>query len=61
MIATSSVQKGVNYLNPDKVLVRYKFMEILVRISADKYIKSGKCKKYSEALNELFNDLTFKE
>ncbi|KAL4497331.1 hypothetical protein ABPG72_011266 [Tetrahymena utriculariae] len=56
IIATSSVQKINNYLNPDKVLIRYKFMEIFVRIAGDKYIKYGKCKKYAEALTELFSD-----
>ncbi|KAL4447089.1 hypothetical protein ABPG74_013941 [Tetrahymena malaccensis] len=61
IIATSSVQKTNNYLNPDKVLIRYKFMEIFVRIAGDKYIKYGKCKKYSEALIELFSDSVLQE
>lgn len=39
-VATNSV-KEKNYLNPERNLVRYQFMEILVRIAVDKYYKKG--------------------
>jgi len=41
--------------NPDRALVRYQFMEILVRIAVDKYVKQKVCATPSEALKLLLD------
>ena len=42
-IATNSGEVSNNPLNPRNALVRHQFMEILFRLSEDKYLKSGLC------------------
>jgi hypothetical protein len=55
-VATNSGVKKNNLRNPDRQLVRYQLMEILVRLSQDKYIKSGQTKSSHEALTWAFNN-----
>lgn len=52
---TSSRYKR-NPRNPEKGIIRYQFMEILVRLCEDKYIRHKITNKYSDALNLLLND-----
>lgn len=48
--------KEKNLRNPDRALIRYSFMEILVRLAADKYIKTKQLSTYCEAFKTLLND-----
>lgn len=43
-------------LNPERQLIRYQFMEMWVRIAVQKYIKSGLCTNYYEALRRLMDE-----
>ncbi|KAL4486412.1 hypothetical protein ABPG72_007198 [Tetrahymena utriculariae] len=45
-----------NPRNPDKGLIRYQFMEIIVRLAEDKYIRHKITNKYSQALSLLLNE-----
>ena len=45
--------------NPDKLLCRYEFLEILIRIAAEKYIKTKKCTTYTEAFKAILNDFVY--
>lgn len=47
--------KGQLY-NPGNALVRYEFLEILVRIANDRYIRTRKLKSTYEAVNQLFKN-----
>jgi len=42
--------------NPDKQLVRFEFIELLIRIAAEKYRRTGRTQTHSEALQLLIND-----
>jgi hypothetical protein len=44
----------------NRYLSRYEFLEVLVRISDEKYCKSQICKSIPEALGHLLNDNLFK-
>ena len=57
-VATNSQNKTEkNYRNPERALIRYKFMEILVRIAGDKYIYHNKfCGKYSMAFRLMLEN-----
>lgn len=46
--------------NPDRLLCRYEFYEILVRIASEKYIKSMACKNMTRAVARILNDNIFK-
>lgn len=49
--------KDVTFPNTyEKALVRYQFMEVIVRIAQDKYLRSGACKSIKEAVRRLFED-----
>jgi len=39
--------------NPDKLLCRYEFLEILIRLAGEKYIKTGKTTSQVDAFNTL--------
>ena len=55
LIACNSKQdKRKNELNPDKQLVRFQFLEMLVRLAIDKYFKTGECKAFQEAVIKAF-------
>lgn len=41
--------------NPDRALVRYQFLEIIVRIAMEKYHKNKLCETPSEAVKMLFD------
>lgn len=41
--------------NSDSSLCRFEFFEILIRIAKGKYVDSGKCKTYEQALRLLLN------
>ncbi|CAG9323140.1 unnamed protein product [Blepharisma stoltei] len=45
-----------NPRNPANALIRYQFMEILVRISLDKFLKSGQATTASEAVYIMLNN-----
>eukprot|EP01017_Pseudomicrothorax_dubius_P005020 TRINITY_DN11162_c0_g1_i1.p1 TRINITY_DN11162_c0_g1~~TRINITY_DN11162_c0_g1_i1.p1 ORF type:complete len:422 (+),score=86.12 TRINITY_DN11162_c0_g1_i1:71-1267(+) len=54
-IATNSSEiKTKN--NPDRALTRFKFMEIMVRIAEDKYIKAGLSPNFEDAVGNLIRD-----
>lgn len=42
--------------NPDKQLIRFEFIELLVRISADKYLRHAKAANITEAFEMLLKD-----
>lgn len=48
--------KEKNLRNPDRALIRYSFMEILVRLAADKYIKTKQLTSYTEAFSAILKD-----
>ena len=58
-ITTNTVSVKLPF-NPDRALVRYQFMEILVRIAFDKYLKNKLCDSPSEAVRRLFQEHTLK-
>jgi hypothetical protein len=41
--------------NPDKALIRFEFIELLIRVAKEKYMKSGECKSLTSALERLFD------
>ncbi|CAD8082483.1 unnamed protein product [Paramecium sonneborni] len=43
--------------NPDKAIIRYQFMEVLFRLANDKYIRSGQCKNFADAVYRLLKEL----
>lgn len=48
-------EKGQIY-NPGNSLVRYEFLEILLRISMDRYIRNKICSTYNQAMQKLLTD-----
>jgi hypothetical protein len=56
VIACNGGKRESNYLSPDKSLVRFQFMEVLVRLSVAKYFKTGKVESASEAVIKAFED-----
>lgn len=57
-IATN-VNQNVNGAQGDRDLVRYEFLEIIVRIANSKYKDAGLCSTSVEALTKLMNDNLF--
>lgn len=55
-VATNAGQAKANPRNPERQLIRYQLMEVLVRLSIDKFIKSGQTKSYLEALKLAFDN-----
>ncbi len=47
--------KGQVY-NPGNALVRYEFMEILVRVAHDRYVRNGQCKSDFEAYSSMYHE-----
>lgn len=45
--------------NPERALVRFQFMEILVRLAEDKYMKNNPNIEHKDALKTLINDHVF--
>ncbi|CAK83556.1 unnamed protein product (macronuclear) [Paramecium tetraurelia] len=43
--------------NPDKAIIRYQFMEVLFRLANDKFIRSGQCKNFADAVYRLLKEL----
>jgi len=57
-IATNyEVEQQAN--NPDKALIRFEFIELLVRISRVKYLQSGASSTYAEAFQQLLDEHIF--
>ena len=50
VIACNGGMRVTNWLNPEKNLVRYQMLEVLSRLSIDKYYKTGTCPTISEAI-----------
>ena len=51
------IQKEKNQkYNPGNSLVRYEFIEILIRVAGDKYIRTRQCATYTEAFTRLMNE-----
>ena len=42
--------------NPDNALLRYEFIELLVRVAREKYQKTGGCETTTEAMEKLMQD-----
>ncbi|EAR90528.1 hypothetical protein TTHERM_00118760 (macronuclear) [Tetrahymena thermophila SB210] len=53
--ALSSTSKQQNYRNPDKAVIRFQFLELIVRIACDKYMRNGNCKNVQKTLNKFFS------
>jgi len=48
--------KEKNHRNPDRALVRYQFLEGLLRIAEQKYLGSGQVSTYADAMNMLMDE-----
>lgn len=48
--------KEKNHRNPDRALVRYQFLEGLLRIAEQKYLNSGLAQNYGEAMTMLMEE-----
>lgn len=55
-MATKAGSKKGDSRNPERQLIRHQFLEILVRLSVTKYVKTGTCKSISEAVDKLFRE-----
>lgn len=53
---TVSSTKNKQPFNPGNSLVRYEFMELLVRISHDKFIRSKVCNSFTSAFSKFLNE-----
>ncbi|KAL4450444.1 hypothetical protein ABPG74_019342, partial [Tetrahymena malaccensis] len=56
VVTKTSTKIKRNPRNPEKGLIRYQFMEIIVRLAEDKYIRHKITNKYSQALLLLLNE-----
>ncbi|KAL4468591.1 hypothetical protein ABPG74_005094 [Tetrahymena malaccensis] len=56
--ALSNTVKQQNYRNPDKAVIRFQFLELIVRIACDKYMRNGNCKKVQKTINKFFSKKT---
>lgn len=54
LIAVNGGKRTNNYLSPDKAIIRSQFIEVLVRLSIDKYFKTKVCETPSEAIELAF-------
>lgn len=41
--------------NPDKALIRFEFIEVLLRVAKEKYQKTGECETLADAFNLLLD------
>jgi hypothetical protein len=57
MKATCFNEVKSNPRNPGNALVRFEFMEILVRIASDKYFKTGVCLTQADAVEHLLIEM----
>lgn len=55
-IATLSSGEKSNPRNPERSLVRYQLMEVMVRIAEERYIKSGQAQNFAEAVEISLRD-----
>ncbi|KAL4468590.1 hypothetical protein ABPG74_005093 [Tetrahymena malaccensis] len=53
--AISNTVKERNYLNPEKSIIRFQFLELVIRIICDKYMRNGNCKSVQKAIQKFFN------
>lgn len=51
----SKLDKKRLTLNPDRCLTRYQFLELLIRLSLDKYYKTHEVKMFHEAVAKAFD------
>jgi NLR family CARD domain-containing protein 3 len=42
--------------NPDKLLTRYEFLELIVRVAGEKFVKPRKIRNYPDAIEKLITD-----
>jgi len=54
--ATNFEEGGPQSGNDDLALVRFEFLEIIIRIAKGKYIETGKAQNYSQALTTLLQN-----
>jgi len=54
-IATLAGEKG-NFRNPERSLVRYQLMEVMVRVAEERYIKPGTAQNFAEAVEISLRD-----
>jgi hypothetical protein len=52
---SSAIEWKGNFRNPERALVRYQFMEFLVRLAEDKFLKSKQAPNILEATKMMFN------
>eukprot|EP00347_Sterkiella_histriomuscorum_P007316 403349416 len=55
-IAVNAFSKVDSAFNPDRQLVRYELMEVIVRIAIHKYYKSKQVASQTEAIEKMFNE-----
>ena len=53
----ANVTEKVNPRNPRKAACRYEFLEIIVRLALDKYLRYGKAMAASEAVTWLLDEM----
>ncbi|EAR80670.2 hypothetical protein TTHERM_02504170 (macronuclear) [Tetrahymena thermophila SB210] len=58
--AISNTDKERNYLNPEKAVIRFQFLELIVRIICDKYMRKGNCKNVQKAIQKFFDKKSIK-
>jgi NLR family CARD domain-containing protein 3 len=59
LLFVSTLASGATYksrMNPDRQLIRFQFLEILVRLAIEKFFKSSVCKTFDQAVIKFFED-----
>jgi hypothetical protein len=57
MTATNYTDDKRNLRNPANALVRFEFLEILIRLALDKYLKSGQAQNSVEAVTRFMDGI----
>ena len=43
-------------MNPERQLIRFQFLEIMVRLAIEKYFKSNVCKTFDQSVTKFFEE-----
>ena len=55
-VAVNSSDKKQSTFNNDKQIVRYEFLEIMIRVAIKRYFESGKVQTEADAVQKLWDD-----
>ena len=55
--SASAVDYKGNNRNPERYIVRFQFMEFIVRLSEDKYIKQGQASNFTDAVKMMYEQI----